>query len=66
MITKEMTIGMILRTYPESIKIFTKYGLDCHECQIADLESVEHGAGVHKIGVDELLAELNRVCSPNG
>ena len=63
MITKDMTIGTIMRNHPETVKIFSRYGLDCNDCQIADLESIEHGAGVHKIRVEELLAELNRVCN---
>jgi hybrid cluster-associated redox disulfide protein len=63
MITKEMTIGDIIRQHPETMKVFTSYGLDCNECQIADLESLEHGAGVHKVNIDELLNRLNQVCS---
>ena len=61
MITKEMTIGVIIRQYPETLRVFEAYGLDCYECQIADFEALEHGAGVHKINVEELLAELNRI-----
>lgn len=60
MITREMTIGEIIRQYPETLKVFGKYGLDCFECQIADFEALEHGAGVHKVDVDELIQELNR------
>ncbi len=63
MITKEMTIGEIIRSYPETLRVFEAYGLDCYECQIADFEALEHGAGVHKINVDELLEELNRIVS---
>ena len=61
MITKEMTIGESIRRYPETLSIFENYKLDCYECQIADFEALEHGAGVHKINVDELLDDLNRV-----
>jgi hybrid cluster-associated redox disulfide protein len=61
MITKDMHISDILRRYPEAMKVFEKFGLDCFECQIADYEALEHGATVHKLNVDELLAELNRV-----
>ncbi len=63
MITKEMTIGEIVRRHPETLRVLEKYGLDCYECQIADFEALEHGAGVHKIDVDELLQELNRLIS---
>lgn len=60
MITRDMTIGDIIRRYPQTMKIFRQYGLDCFECQIADFEALEHGAGVHKVDVEKLLEELNR------
>jgi hybrid cluster-associated redox disulfide protein len=63
MITREMLIGEIVRLYPQTLKVFEKYGLDCFECQIADFEALEHGANVHKLDVDELLKELNRTIS---
>jgi hybrid cluster-associated redox disulfide protein len=61
MIAKEMTIGEIIRRYPQTLPIFERYGLTCNECQIADYEALEHGAGVHKVDVDKLLEELNEV-----
>jgi hybrid cluster-associated redox disulfide protein len=60
MITGEMTIGEIVRQHPETLKVFEKFGLDCFECQIADFEALDHGAGVHNINVAELLQELNQ------
>ena len=60
MITKDMTIGEIVRQYPQTLKVFEQYGLECFECQIADFEALEHGANVHKLDVDELLEVLNR------
>lgn len=61
MINKEMTIAEIVRRYPETLTVFEKYRLDCFECQIAEYEALEHGAGVHKIDIEKLLAELNDV-----
>ncbi len=61
MIAKDMTIGEIIRRYPQTLPIFERYGLTCYECQIAEYEALEHGAGVHKIDVERLLEELNRV-----
>jgi hybrid cluster-associated redox disulfide protein len=63
MITRDMFIEEVIQKYPETIAVFKKFGLDCNECQIAAYEEVEHGAGVHSINVDTLLAELNRVIS---
>jgi hybrid cluster-associated redox disulfide protein len=59
MISQDMLIGDIIAKYPETIHVFKQYNLDCYECQIADLETVGHGAGVHKVDVNHLLSALN-------
>jgi len=59
LITKDMTLGEIIRRHPQSAAIFRSYGMDCNECQIADYEELEHGANVHRVDVDSLIAELN-------
>jgi len=61
MITQEMIIADIIAQHPETLPVFRKYNLDCYECQIADLETLGHGAGVHKVDIDRLLASLNEV-----
>ena len=61
MITKDMIIGDIIKQNPETLAVFKSYHLECYECQIADLETLEHGAGVHKVSIDELLVSLNSV-----
>ncbi|WP_308464660.1 DUF1858 domain-containing protein [Geobacter sp. AOG1] len=60
MITKEMTIGEIMRRYPQTVEVFARFGLECSDCQIADFEEIGHGAGVHKVEVEKLIADLNR------
>lgn len=64
MISKEMTIGEIIRRYPQTLPVFEKYGLDCHECQIAEYEAVEHGASVHKVDIGRLMNDLNKTINP--
>jgi hybrid cluster-associated redox disulfide protein len=61
MITKEMLIADIIAQHPETLPVFKQYNLDCYECQIADLETLGHGAGVHRVDIDRLLASLNAV-----
>lgn len=63
MITKDMKIADVMRSHPETIAVFQKFGLSCRECQIADFEEVEHGAGVHEVDLEQLLAELNKACA---
>lgn len=60
MITREMTISDIISKHPETIEVFRRFGLDCMECQIADYEEVEHGAGVHNVDIVQLLEALNK------
>jgi hybrid cluster-associated redox disulfide protein len=59
MINKEMIIADIIAQHPETLSVFKQFNLDCYECQIADLETLDHGAGVHKISIDQLLISLN-------
>ena len=59
MITRDMIIGDIITRHPETLPVFKEYRLECYECQIADLETIEHGAGVHNVSIDDLLASLN-------
>jgi len=61
MITRKMTIAEIIASYPQTISVFRSFGLDCMECQIADYEQIEHGAGVHNVDIEELLKALNTV-----
>ena len=61
MIHPGMTIEEVIRKYPATIAVFKKFGLNCMECQIAEFEAVEYGAGVHQVDLAALLAELNRV-----
>jgi len=61
MITREMIIGDVLRKHPETLPVFKAYNLECYECQISDLETLQHGADVHKVSIDTLLESLNKV-----
>lgn len=60
MITKELIIGDIIRLYPQTMAIFERYGLNCFDCQIADLESLDRSAKVHNADVEALLKDLNQ------
>lgn len=61
MITRDMIIADIIAKNPKTLQVFKDYHLECYECQIADLETLEHGAGVHNISIDDLLVSLNNV-----
>ena len=59
MISQKMIIADIIAQHPETLPVFKQFNLDCYECQIADLETLGHGADVHKISIDQLLVALN-------
>ncbi|MCK4535662.1 MAG: DUF1858 domain-containing protein [Desulfuromonadales bacterium] len=61
MITRDMKIADVMLRFPQTIEVFNAFGLDCQACQIAEYEEVEHGAAVHEVDIEELMAELNRV-----
>ncbi len=58
-IKREMTIGEVVQTYPQTIEVFLKHGLMCFGCAIARFENVEQGAMAHGINVDALMQDLN-------
>lgn len=59
MIRKEMNIEEILRKFPQTIPVFRRFGIDCMQCQLSEFENLEHGAKVHGIDLNALLAGLN-------
>jgi hybrid cluster-associated redox disulfide protein len=60
-VTKDMSILDIVQNYPESLEVFTKYGLGCIGCAAARFENLEAGAKVHGFDPDEMVAEINAV-----
>lgn len=58
-IQKEMTIGEVVRNYPESVKVLFAFGLGCVGCPSAQAETIEEACGVHGLDVEKLVKELN-------
>ncbi len=57
-ITKDMTIGEILRTNPDVAPILLDAGMHCLGCPSAQGESLEEAAMVHGMDIDELMAKI--------
>lgn len=57
-ITKEMTIGEILRTKPEIAPVLMNAGMHCLGCPSAQGESLEEAAMVHRMDIDALMQEI--------
>ena len=57
-ITKEMTIGEILRTNPNVAPILMEAGMHCLGCPSAQAESLEDAAMVHGMDINDLMAKI--------
>lgn len=60
-ITKDMTIGEILRTKPAVAPVLLQAGMHCLGCPSAQAETLEEAAMVHGIDVDALMAAIDEV-----
>jgi len=61
MITKEMTVGQVLRSYPQTVQTFLELGMHCLGCPSSTMESIEGAALTHGKKPDELVEQLNKV-----
>lgn len=57
-ITKEMTIGEILRTNPNVAPVLMEAGMHCLGCPSAQAESLEEAAMVHGMDINDLMAKI--------
>ena len=57
-ITKDMTIGEILRTNPAVAPILMEAGMHCLGCPSAQGESLEEAALVHGMNVEDLMKKI--------
>ena len=64
-ITKDMNIMDVVQNFPETLPVFTKYGLGCVGCAAARFENLEAGAKVHGIDPDKMVEELNEIVADN-
>ena len=60
-ITKDMTIGEILRTNPDIAPVLMEAGMHCLGCPSAQGETLEEAAMVHGMDIDDLMAKIAAV-----
>lgn len=58
-ITKDMTVGQVLKEHPDTIPAFLQNGLMCLGCPGAQMETIEEAAMVHGLDLEKLLSALN-------
>ena len=57
-VSKEMTIGELLRAKPEAVPVLRSAGMHCLGCPSAQAESIEDAAMVHGINIYELMKAI--------
>ena len=56
-ITKDMTFGEVMQSYPKSVPIMAQYGLHCIGCHVSTTETIGEGASAHGFD-DEMLKKM--------
>jgi hybrid cluster-associated redox disulfide protein len=57
-ITKDMTIGEIIKINADVIPVLINAGMHCVGCPSAQGETLEEAAMVHGMNVDELMTQI--------
>ena len=60
MITKDMTIGEVIKINESKAEVLMSFGMGCVGCPSAQAETIEEAAYVHGIKLEELLDSLNK------
>ena len=60
-ITKDTTIGDILRIKPSAIPLLMEIGMHCIGCPASQAETVEEAAMVHGIDAEDLVKQMNAI-----
>jgi hybrid cluster-associated redox disulfide protein len=54
-----MTIEEVVQRFPETVQVFSRYGVGCLGCSAAQLDNIEQGALLHGLDTEQLVQELN-------
>ncbi|MGI6623713.1 MAG: DUF1858 domain-containing protein [Clostridiaceae bacterium] len=60
-VTKDMTIGEVIRANPKAAGVLMGFGMGCVGCPSAQAETLEEAAQVHGMDVDVMLEKLNQL-----
>ncbi len=58
-ITKDMTIEEVVQRFPDTVRVFSHFGVACLGCSAAHYDNIEQGAALHGLNADDLLKALN-------
>ncbi|MBS5936884.1 DUF1858 domain-containing protein [Clostridium sp.] len=60
MITKDMTIGEVVKMKENAAEVLMSFGMGCIGCPSAQAETIEDAAMVHGLNLQDLLDALNK------
>ena len=58
-VTKDMTIGELIRSFPQVAPILMQVGMHCLGCPSAQAESIGEAAMVHGLDAEVLVEKIN-------
>jgi hybrid cluster-associated redox disulfide protein len=64
LITKHTTIEQIISSRPETVKFFNDLQMSCGSCFAIKFDTLENGALMHGMDVDDLITRLKKFISP--
>jgi len=63
LITKQTTIEEIISSCPETVKFFNGLQMSCGSCFAVKFDTLENGALMHGMDVNDLITRLNQFIS---
>ncbi|MFR1708611.1 MAG: DUF1858 domain-containing protein [Clostridium sp.] len=60
-VTKEMTIGEIIRQNEKAAEVLMNFGMGCVGCPSSQAETLEEACMVHGLEIDDLLSKLQAI-----
>ena len=63
LIAKQTTIEEIISSYPETVKFFNDLQMSCGSCFAVKFDTLENGALMHGMDVNDLITRLNQFVS---
>ena len=63
LITKQTIIEEIISSYPETVKFFNDLQMSCGSCFAVKFDTLENGALMHGMDVNDLITRLNQFVS---
>lgn len=64
-ITKETTLGEILKNYSNAEEVLKGFGMHCFSCPMSQMETVEEAGAVHGLDADFMIKKMQEDLKPN-